>query len=120
MWRDEIEIWMLATDSPTLPDLMTNIATQPHPPLWYVLTWVLARLTRRLREGLDAADERAIANARSKEGSRSRFGVLGSSLADAACLRSDRTPLTCKLGPGPSCSFSRVRIPVRSFVFARS
>ena len=48
MWRDEIEIWMLATDSPTLPDLMTNIATQPHPPLWYVMTWVLARFTRSL------------------------------------------------------------------------
>ena len=24
---------------------MTNIATQPHPPLWYVMTWVLARFT---------------------------------------------------------------------------
>ena len=41
------------------------------------------RLTQRLREGLDSAYERAIANARSKEGARSRFAVLGSSLADA-------------------------------------
>jgi TldD protein len=41
------------------------------------------RLTQRLREGLDSAYERAIANARSKEGARSRFAVLGSALADA-------------------------------------
>jgi hypothetical protein len=49
MWRDEIEIWILATDSPTLPALMTNISTQPHPPLWYLLTWLLARLTSDMR-----------------------------------------------------------------------
>ncbi|HEX2466249.1 MAG TPA: hypothetical protein VHR17_16625 [Thermoanaerobaculia bacterium] len=49
MWRDEIEIWMLATDSPTLSALMTNISTQPHPPLWYLLTWFLARVTSDLR-----------------------------------------------------------------------
>ena len=48
MWRDEIEIWMLATDSPTLSALMTNISTQPHPPLWYLLTWFLARVTSDL------------------------------------------------------------------------
>jgi TldD protein len=41
------------------------------------------RLTQRLREALDHAYERAIASARSKEGARSRFSVLGSALADA-------------------------------------
>jgi TldD protein len=42
----------------------------------------LPRLNERLREALDAAYDRALANARGKEGARSRFGVLGSSLAD--------------------------------------
>ena len=42
----------------------------------------LPRLNERLREALDHAYDRALANARGKEGARSRFGVLGSSLAD--------------------------------------
>jgi hypothetical protein len=48
MWRDEIEVWLIATDSPTMSDLLSNIATQPHPPLWYMLTWLLARFTQSL------------------------------------------------------------------------
>jgi TldD protein len=42
----------------------------------------LPRLNERLRDALDHAYDRAIANARGKEGARSRFGVLGSALAD--------------------------------------
>jgi TldD protein len=61
------------------------------------------RLTQRLREGLDSAYERAIANARSKEGARSRFSVLGSSLADAELapidVRQDTTDAQYEVDP---------------------
>jgi hypothetical protein len=49
MWRDEIEIWMIATASSSLGELFHNIRTQPHPPLWYLVTWVLARFTSEPR-----------------------------------------------------------------------
>ncbi|HVP04162.1 MAG TPA: TldD/PmbA family protein, partial [Dehalococcoidia bacterium] len=42
----------------------------------------LPRLNERLRDALDHAYDRAVANARSKEGARTRFGALGSSLYD--------------------------------------
>lgn len=42
----------------------------------------LPRLKERLREALDHAYERALANARNKEGARTRFTTLGSSLYD--------------------------------------
>ncbi|MEE9285521.1 MAG: TldD/PmbA family protein [Dehalococcoidia bacterium] len=44
----------------------------------------LPRLQERLREALDHAYERAVANARGKEESRGRFGVLGEALYDMA------------------------------------
>ena len=42
----------------------------------------LPRLNERLRDALDHAYDRALANARGKAGARSRFGALGSSLYD--------------------------------------
>src|SRR5262245_19776561 len=42
----------------------------------------LPRLNQRLNEALDHAYERAVANARAKEGARSRSGVLGDALVD--------------------------------------
>jgi hypothetical protein len=45
MWRDELEAWLVATDSPTVRALLSNISTQPHPPLWYLVAWLLARVT---------------------------------------------------------------------------
>jgi hypothetical protein len=45
MWRDEIEIWLLATESSSFGELLRNARTQPHPLLWYVLSWLLARAT---------------------------------------------------------------------------
>ena len=44
----------------------------------------LPRLQERLREALDHAYERAVANASGKEDSRSRLGVLGEALYDMA------------------------------------
>ena len=46
MWRDELEIWLIARDSATLGDLLHNMRTQGHPALWYILTFVVARFTR--------------------------------------------------------------------------
>jgi len=42
----------------------------------------LPRLTERIGEALDHGYDRAVANARAKQGTRSRFAVLGSSLYD--------------------------------------
>lgn len=41
----------------------------------------LPRIHERIRDALDHAYDRAVANARAKQGARSRFGVLGSSLS---------------------------------------
>lgn len=45
LWRDEAEIWLLARDSATPGDLLTNMSTEGHPVLWYALNWLLARIT---------------------------------------------------------------------------
>jgi TldD protein len=42
----------------------------------------LPRIHERIRDALDHAYDRALANARGKDGARSRYGALGSSLAD--------------------------------------
>jgi hypothetical protein len=44
-WRDEIQAWLLARDSPTLGDLWRNTRYEGHPLLWHVLLWLLARFT---------------------------------------------------------------------------
>ncbi len=49
MWRDEIEIWMLATDSPTLSALMTNISDPASSPALVPHDLGLARVTSDLR-----------------------------------------------------------------------
>jgi hypothetical protein len=46
MWRDELEIWLIARDSPDPASLLRNMGTEGHPALWYVLTWLVSRLTR--------------------------------------------------------------------------
>lgn len=45
MWRDELEIWLIARDSASLGALLGNIGTQGHPILWYLLNFLLARFT---------------------------------------------------------------------------
>jgi len=44
-WRDEIQAWLLARDSPTLGDLWRNTRYEGHPLLWHLLLWLLARFT---------------------------------------------------------------------------
>jgi hypothetical protein len=45
MWRDELEIWLIAVGSRGLGDLLANMSTEGHPVLWYALNFALARIT---------------------------------------------------------------------------
>jgi hypothetical protein len=44
MWRDELQIYQLGANSPTLVDLFGNLRYEAHGALWDVLVWGLARL----------------------------------------------------------------------------
>jgi hypothetical protein len=44
-WRDEVEIWLVARDSESVGALLRNMGTQGHPLLWYLVSFVLTRLT---------------------------------------------------------------------------
>ena len=63
----------------------------------------LPRIHERIRDALDHAYDRALANARGKEGARSRYGALGSSLADLSLapidVRQDTIDATYKQDP---------------------
>lgn len=45
MWRDEIQPWLLARDSPSFTVLAENTKYEGHPLLWYVVLWPLTRVT---------------------------------------------------------------------------
>ncbi|MDH3628149.1 MAG: hypothetical protein OES25_10915 [Acidobacteriota bacterium] len=45
MWRDELEIWLVARDSGSPLDLLRNLKTQGHPALWYVLVYIVTRVS---------------------------------------------------------------------------
>jgi hypothetical protein len=45
MWRDEIEAWLIARDSASLPQLFQNLKNEGHPGLWYLLLMPLTRLS---------------------------------------------------------------------------
>ena len=63
----------------------------------------LPRLQERLREALDSAYGRAVANARGKDAARSRYGALGSSLYDLELapidVRQDETHFQAEIDP---------------------
>ena len=44
MWRDELQAWMIARATHSLPNLFDNIRYEGHPALWYLLLWPLAQL----------------------------------------------------------------------------
>jgi hypothetical protein len=46
MWRDELHCWLVARDSPFPWDVVHNRAYDGQPPLWYLLLWLLQRVTR--------------------------------------------------------------------------
>ena len=45
MWRDELHCWLVARDSPMPWDVVHNRAYDGQPPLWYLLLWLLQRVT---------------------------------------------------------------------------
>jgi hypothetical protein len=46
MWRDELEIWLVARDSGSLFDLARNLRTQGHPAVWYLAIFAVTRVTQ--------------------------------------------------------------------------
>lgn len=45
MWRDELQAWLIASESRTLAELVWNMRYDGHPPLWYLLLYAASRLT---------------------------------------------------------------------------
>jgi hypothetical protein len=45
MWRDELHSWLVARDSATPWAVVHNHRYDGHPPLWYLVLWVLTRVT---------------------------------------------------------------------------
>jgi hypothetical protein len=45
MWRDELQIWMLAANSPSLWSLWLKLKYEGHPGLWHALVWLITRIT---------------------------------------------------------------------------
>ncbi len=45
MWRDEIQAWLLARDTPRWWGIFSTIKYEGHPGLWHFLLWPLTRLT---------------------------------------------------------------------------
>ena len=45
MWRDELHCWLVARDSPMPWDVVHNRAYDGQPPLWYLLLWLLQKVT---------------------------------------------------------------------------
>jgi hypothetical protein len=46
MWRDELQAWMIARASHSVPNLLDNIRYEGHPALWYMVLLPLAHLGR--------------------------------------------------------------------------
>ena len=45
MWRDELQVFMVAESSPSLGDLFFRLKYEAHPGLWYALVWLVTRIT---------------------------------------------------------------------------
>jgi len=45
MWRDELHVWFAAADSNSVRELFSNMRCQGHPPLWYLMLYVISRAT---------------------------------------------------------------------------
>ncbi len=45
MWRDELQAWMIADNSHSLTDLLSNLRYEGHPPLWHLMLYATSRLT---------------------------------------------------------------------------
>ena len=45
MWRDELEAWLIANNSYSLPELSNNLRYTGHPILWYACLYLITRFT---------------------------------------------------------------------------
>ncbi len=45
MWRDELNVWLIARDSSSLVELFGNIKYEGHPALWYLCLYLLNQFT---------------------------------------------------------------------------
>src|ERR1700730_8726100 len=45
MWRDELQIFMIAASSASPWELFDNLKFAAHPGLWYTLVWLITRVT---------------------------------------------------------------------------
>lgn len=44
MWRDELQAWLLARDSASVPELLANLKYEGHPGLWHLMLYPLTRI----------------------------------------------------------------------------
>ncbi len=49
MWRDEIQAWLIARESGSFTGLLHNMDYEGHPPLWYLVIWMLESLFSSIR-----------------------------------------------------------------------
>ena len=45
MWRDELQAWLLAAESGSLPELFHNLRYEGHPALWHLVLFAVSRVT---------------------------------------------------------------------------
>lgn len=45
LWSDEMQMWLIARDNPSLAGLFHSMSIEPHPALWYLLLDVVARIS---------------------------------------------------------------------------
>lgn len=48
MWRDELQAWLLAAGSESLPELFHHLRYEGHPALWHLLLFAVSRITGAL------------------------------------------------------------------------
>ena len=45
MWRDELQHWLIATNSNSILELFCNLKNNGHPPLWNLMLYAISRVT---------------------------------------------------------------------------
>ena len=48
MWRDELEAWLIANNSDSISELLSNIKYIGHPGLWYICLYFITRFTNNV------------------------------------------------------------------------
>ena len=46
MWRDELQLWLVASKSENIFDLISNKKYEVRPYLWFLICWILSRFSR--------------------------------------------------------------------------